>query len=75
MKEYILSELGFRTVSECRKITDTMEGKTFMKFHVNFSNVCGNCMIIISTNYDAEESYIKQFFISALVSNLLISQA
>lgn len=68
MKEYILSELGFRTVSECRK-------KTFMKFHVNFSNVCGNCMIIISTNYDAEESYIKQFFISALVSNLLISQA
>jgi len=72
MKEYILSELGFRTVSECRKITDTMEGKTFMKFHVSFSNVCGNC---ISTNYDAEESYIKQFFISALVSNLLISQA
>lgn len=46
-----------------------------MKFHISFSNVCGNCMIIISTNYDAEESYIKQFFISALVSNLLISQA
>ena len=47
MKEYILSELGFRTVSECRKITDAMEGKTFMKFHISFSNVCGNCMIII----------------------------
>lgn len=75
MKEYILSELGFRTVSECRKITDVMEGKTFMKFHVSFSSVCGNCMVIISTNYNAEESYIKQFFISALVSNLLISQA
>ena len=29
MKEYILSELGFRTVSECRKITDTMEEKNF----------------------------------------------
>lgn len=27
MKEYILSELGFRTVSECRKITDVMEEK------------------------------------------------
>lgn len=39
MKEYILSELGFRTVSECRKITDAMEGKTIMKFHVSFSNV------------------------------------
>lgn len=75
MKEYILNELGFRTVSECRKIADTMEGKTFMKFHVSFNNICGNCMIVISTNYDAEETYIKQFFISALVSNLLISQA
>lgn len=75
MKEYILNELGFRTVSECRKITDTMEGKTFMKFHVSFSNVCGNCMLVISTSYDAEETYIKQFFISSLVSNLLISQA
>ena len=75
MKEYILSELGFRTVSECRKITDTMEGKNFMKFNVNLSNVCGNCMIINSTNYEAEESYSKKFFISALVSNLLISQA
>ena len=40
MKEYILNELGFRTVSECRKITDAMEGKTFMKFHVSFSNFC-----------------------------------
>lgn len=27
MKEYFLSELGFRTVNECRKITDAMEGK------------------------------------------------
>ena len=60
MKEYILSELGFRTVSECRKITDAMEGKTFMKFHVNFSNVCGNCMIIISTNYDAVETAVQK---------------
>lgn len=75
MKEYFLNELGFRTVNECRKITDTMEGKTFMKFHVSYSNVCGNCILVISTDYDGGEAYIKQFFISALVSNLLLTQA
>ncbi len=75
MREYILSELGFHTVNECRKIANVMEGKTFMKFHVSFSNICGNCVIVISTNYEAEETYIKQFFISSLVRNLFVSQA
>lgn len=36
-----------------------------MKFHVSYSNVCGNCVLVISTDYDGGEAYIKQFYFCA----------
>jgi hypothetical protein len=64
MKEYIFTELGFFTVSQCEKLKQQLEGKTFMKFKIKWSNQAGNCTLIIATDYDETEQEIKNFFLS-----------
>ena len=70
-KEYWLLELGFFTLSECKVIKSKMDGKTFMNFEVVYSNSCGNYSLGFKTDYEDEESKIRKFFISALISVLV----
>lgn len=63
MKEYPLTELGYFSESECASIADALDGKSFMRFHVTWSNCAGNCTLIIKTDYDAPRKEIVNFFL------------
>ena len=52
MKEYPLPELGYFTESECRQIKKLLDGVSFMKFEIGYSNYAGNCTLIVKTDYD-----------------------
>lgn len=67
MKEYIFSELGYFTESECKSIHNRMEGATYMNFHVAWSNCAGNCTLIVSTDYVDTPESIKAFFLHCLI--------
>lgn len=70
MKEYAFPELGYFAARECQAIKDTMEGKTFMRFHVSWSNIAGNCTLVIATDHDSTEEEIKNFFLSCVLSSI-----
>lgn len=70
MKEYVFNELGYFTVSQCEKLKEKLDGKTFMNFKIGYSNQAGNCTLIISTDYQETEQEIKAFFLSCVVSSL-----
>lgn len=67
MKEYIFKELGYFTESECKSIRNKMEGATYMKFHITWSNCAGNCTLIASTDYEDDAERIKSFFLHCLI--------
>lgn len=71
MKEYIFEELGYFTANQCEKIKQAIDGKTFMNFHVGFSNWAGNCTLIACTDYNDTEENIKSFFLHCLISYLI----
>lgn len=62
MRELILEELGYFTTKECETIKEHCEGKTFMRFHINWSNWAGNCTLMVSTHYECEKEELKNFF-------------
>lgn len=64
MKEIILP--GFFSESNCKKIKEKMDGKTFMNFEVFFSNCCGNYKLIVRGNADDEQELHDMFFAYAL---------
>lgn len=68
----LFDELGYFSESECQRIKEIMDGKSFMDFDVSWSNQAGNCILIVATDYynnptreDAEE--VKRFFISCFM--------
>jgi hypothetical protein len=71
--EVYFEELGYMSKSTCEKIKGIMDGKTYMDFEVSYSNYAGNCTLICSTTYEASESEIKNFFLSALIQNMVLS--
>lgn len=71
MKEYVFEELGYFCEQDCIKIKEAMEGKTFMDFHVEYSNWAGNCTLIACTDYDDTEERIKAFFLHCLITELI----
>ena len=71
MKQYIFEELGYFCETDCKKIQQAMNGKTFMNFTVKYSNYAGNCTIIAETDYEESEENIKNFFLHCLISNIL----
>ena len=71
MKEYTFEELGYFTESDCKKIQEAMNGKTYMNFTVEYSSYAGNCTLIAKTDYDDTAESIKAFFLHCLISNLI----
>lgn len=70
MKEYTFSELGYFTKSECENIKAAIDGKTYMRFQVGYSNFAGNYTLIIKTDYDETEEEIKNTFLHCCLSAL-----
>lgn len=66
MKEYVFDELGFFAESDCKAIKEEMDGSTYMNFSVNYSNIGGNCTLIISTSYDATPEEMRDLFTACL---------
>ena len=66
MKEYVFTELGFFTQKNCERIKNAMEGRTYMHFHISWSNCAGNCTLIVATDYNETEEHIKQLFLYAV---------
>lgn len=47
---------GYFTEEQAKKIKEKMQGKTYLKFNVDYSNEAGNCAIVVTTdNYDENE--------------------
>lgn len=78
MKEYVFSELGYFTTSQCEEVKAKFDGKTFMNFKIGYSNQAGNCTLIVSTDYQDTEQEIKAFFLNCIdcivssLANMLI---
>lgn len=70
MKEYAFTELGYFLQSECEAIRKKLQLKTFMNFDIGWSNQAGNCILIISTDYDGTEEEIKTFFLNYALASL-----
>ncbi len=68
--EIYFEELGYMTANQCETIKTVMEGQTFMSFHVGYSNCCGNCTLICSTEYEAPDAEIRNLFLSALIGKM-----
>ena len=63
-KEYIFTELGYFTDSECEAIKEALQGKSYMNFDISWSSFAGNCTLIMKTDYEDEPQEIKNFFLS-----------
>lgn len=70
MKEYVFTELGFFSPMTCEKIKKAMDGRTYMNFHISWSNCAGNCTLIVATDYEDTEEHIKQFFLYAALCEI-----
>ncbi len=68
--EYPLSELGYFTEDECKTIIKKLDGKTYMKFHISYSNYAGNCILVIKTDYKESPEEIKNFFMWLALAEL-----
>ena len=65
---------GYFTKTQCERIKAKMQGKTFFNFDISYSNVSGNCKLIIRSkneNYTAEE--LKEMFIYCCIAELGMS--
>ena len=57
MKEYIFSELGYLSVRDCEALATALNGKSFMDFKVSYSNLAGNCTLIVTVYDTTAEQY------------------
>lgn len=70
MKEYPFEELGYFTKIQIENIKKVMDGQTFMNFKVSSSNMAGNHILIIKTDYEDSEENIKKFFLHCAIGSL-----
>lgn len=68
MKEIIFEELGYFTLSECQRIKEKAQGKTYMNFDIRWHGIAGNNILIVRTDYNESEAYIKNFFLKWMLS-------
>ena len=69
MKQYVFENCYF-TENVCLKVKEKLEGKTYMHFHITWSNCAGNCTLIIETDYKDTPRRIKDFFLYCAISYL-----
>lgn len=74
MKWYAFEELGYFLESELQAIKDALQGKTYMKFDISWSNQAGNCILVLGTDYEDEPQNIKNFFLNCALSEIYRSK-
>lgn len=75
-REFAFDELGYFSESDCKAIKEKCEG-TFMNITVTWSNIAGNCTLIVcsdyfpeSVSYEAAEKEVKRMFLHKALSAL-----
>ena len=67
MKEVIMNELGFLSLQDCQRIKRAMDGKSYLRFDVSWSNCTGNCTLIVKTMVEGHtEKEIRGLFLGCL---------
>ena len=67
MKEVFFNDLGNLSERDCKAIRDIMDGVSYYKFEVSWSNVNGNCRLIVKTDYPkATDEEVKNMFMHVL---------
>lgn len=62
---------GYFLESQCLKIKEKMQGKSFLNFDIAYSNQAGNCKLIVrSKNSNYSEIELKEMFIYCCISEL-----
>ena len=56
------------STKQCEKIKERLEGKTFMKFHIEYGGVAGNNAIIVTGNAESSDELREMFIHCALTS-------
>jgi hypothetical protein len=59
---------GYFSTKQCEKIKERLEGKTFMKFHIEYGGVAGNNAIIVTGNAESDDELREMFIHCALTS-------
>lgn len=65
MEVYLGDDLGNMTERDCQTVKKLMDGKSFYRFDVSWSNYAGNCQLIVKTCYKgANPLEVKKMFLS-----------
>ena len=62
---------GYFTKDQCEQIIKKMQGKSFLRFEISYSNNAGDCTLIVRSNthgYTSQE--LKDMFVYCCISEL-----
>lgn len=66
----IFDNLGYFTENECIAIKDECDGKTYMDFNIAWSNMAGNCTLIVESFVAENQKELESMFLHYLISKL-----
>ena len=67
MEIYLGNEFGNLAQQDCAAIKEMMDGESYYRFNVSWSNYAGNCRLIVKTDYpEPREEEVKTMFLHVL---------
>lgn len=70
MKEVIFEKLGYFTETEAKKLKAALQGRTYLRFEITWSNHAGNCILIVRSREICKEEDLKNLFLHCVLSLL-----
>ena len=61
--EIPLTELGYFTERDCKRLKSILDHQSYMDFTLGYSNYAGNCNLVLKSDYDAPEDEIVEMFV------------
>lgn len=62
--QHVFQELGYFSQQECKAIKERLQGQSFYNFDIGWSNQAGNCILIVSTEWEkTSEKELKDSFL------------
>lgn len=69
MEVYLGEDLGNLCERDCQTVKKLMDGKSFYRFEVSWSNYAGNCQLIVKTGYKgANPLEVKKMFMAVYLT-------
>ena len=67
MEIYLGNELGNLSEQDCKAIKSIMDGMSYYRFNVSWSNYAGNCQLIVETDYpETDGNAVRKMFLHCL---------